>query len=52
MDVGMAELNGIDAARQIHETAARTVRVVMLSMHEDQPVRVRGPARPGPPATC
>ena len=35
MDVGMAELNGIDAARQIHETSP-AVRIVMLSMHEDQ----------------
>ncbi len=35
MDVGMAELNGIDAARQIHE-AAPGMRIVMLSMHEDR----------------
>jgi len=35
MDVGMAELNGIDAARQIHAAAPGT-RIVMLSMHEDR----------------
>jgi DNA-binding NarL/FixJ family response regulator len=35
MDVGMAELNGIDAARQIRAAAPDT-RVVMLSMHEDR----------------
>ena len=35
MDVGMAELNGIDAARQIH-AAAPAMRIVMLSMHEDR----------------
>ena len=35
MDVGMAELNGIDAARQIH-VGSPGVRVVMLSMHEDR----------------
>ena len=35
MDVGMAELNGIDAARQIH-AASPTTRIVMLSMHEDR----------------
>ena len=35
MDVGMAELNGIDAARQIH-AAAPAARILMLSMHEDR----------------
>ena len=35
MDVGMAELTGIDAARQIHAAAPGT-RIVMLSMHEDR----------------
>ena len=35
MDVGMAELNGIDAARQIH-AGSPDVRIVMLSMHEDR----------------
>ena len=35
MDVGMAELNGIDAARQIHAQSPQT-RIVMLSMHEDR----------------
>ncbi len=35
MDVGMSELNGIDAARQIHATSP-DVRIVMLSMHEDR----------------
>jgi DNA-binding NarL/FixJ family response regulator len=35
MDVGMSELNGIDAARQIHGSTPAT-RIVMLSMHEDR----------------
>jgi two-component system, NarL family, response regulator NreC len=35
MDVAMPELNGIEAARQIR-AAQPDVRVVMLSMHEDQ----------------
>ncbi len=35
MDVAMAELNGIDAARQIHTNFPET-RIIMLSMHEDK----------------
>jgi two-component system response regulator NreC len=35
MDVAMAELNGIDAARQIH-AALPSARIIMLSMHEDR----------------
>jgi DNA-binding NarL/FixJ family response regulator len=35
MDVAMPELNGIDAARQVH-AALPTARIIMLSMHEDR----------------
>lgn len=35
MDVAMSELNGIDAARQIHNALPNT-RIIMLSMHEDR----------------
>ena len=35
MDVGMPELNGIEAARQIHGTLP-AARILMLSMHEDR----------------
>jgi DNA-binding NarL/FixJ family response regulator len=35
LDVAMAELNGIDAARQIHDNHPNT-RIIMLSMHEDR----------------
>jgi len=35
MDVAMSELNGIDAARQIH-AALPSARIIMLSMHEDR----------------
>lgn len=35
LDVAMAELNGIDAARQIHNNSPET-RIIMLSMHEDR----------------
>jgi DNA-binding NarL/FixJ family response regulator len=35
MDVGMHDLNGIDATRQIH-TAQDDVRILMLSMHADR----------------
>jgi two-component system response regulator NreC len=35
MDVAMAELNGIEAARQIH-TASPSIRIIMLSMHDER----------------
>jgi two-component system, NarL family, response regulator NreC len=35
MDVAMAGLNGIDAARQVHNALPQT-RIIMLSMHEDR----------------
>jgi two-component system response regulator NreC len=35
MDVGMPDLNGIEACRQIRESLANT-QVVMLSMHSDE----------------
>jgi len=35
MDVAMSELNGIDAARQVH-AALPSARIIMLSMHEDR----------------
>jgi len=35
MDVAMAGLNGIDAARQVHASLPDT-RIIMLSMHEDR----------------
>ena len=35
MDIGMTDLNGIEATRQIRETAPE-VRVLALSMHSDQ----------------
>jgi DNA-binding NarL/FixJ family response regulator len=35
MDVAMAELNGIDAARQVHATVPNA-RIIMLSMHEER----------------
>ena len=35
MDIGMVELNGIEAARQIR-TAQPDIRVIMLSMHAEQ----------------
>ena len=35
MDIGMPNLNGIEAARQIHEVAPEAA-VVMLSMHSDE----------------
>jgi DNA-binding NarL/FixJ family response regulator len=35
MDVAMPELNGIDAARQVHN-ALPSARIIMLSMHEDR----------------
>ncbi len=35
MDVAMPELNGIDAARQIHSVLP-SARIIMLSMHEDR----------------
>jgi len=35
MDVAMAGLNGIDAARQVHASLPET-RIIMLSMHEDR----------------
>jgi DNA-binding NarL/FixJ family response regulator len=35
MDVAMPELNGIDAARQVH-AAVPSARIIMLSMHEDR----------------
>ena len=35
MDVAMPELNGIDAARQVHATVPNA-RIIMLSMHEDR----------------
>jgi DNA-binding NarL/FixJ family response regulator len=35
MDVAMPELNGIDAARQVH-VALPAARIIMLSMHEDR----------------
>jgi DNA-binding NarL/FixJ family response regulator len=35
MDVAMSELNGIDAARQVH-IALPSARIIMLSMHEDR----------------
>ena len=35
MDVAMPELNGIDAARQIHDAVPST-RIIMLSMHDER----------------
>lgn len=35
MDIGMPELNGIDATRQIGE-ASKTTRIIALSMHADR----------------
>src|SRR5579864_7028631 len=35
MDIGMPNLNGIEAARQIHDVAPEAA-VVMLSMHSDE----------------
>jgi DNA-binding NarL/FixJ family response regulator len=35
MDIGMPELNGIEACRQIHDSLPAT-QVVMLSMHSDE----------------
>jgi two-component system response regulator NreC len=35
MDIGMPNLNGIEAARQIHDSQPET-QIVMLSMHSDE----------------